>query len=146
MVLQGRPTAKLLVAGSVGRAVGVLPRNARTLGVVDALAPLYREAGVVIAPLKSGSGLKIKLIEALAAGKAVVGTAVSAQGVEPLVAPAMLIADQPEMFACAVLDLLADRPRRLALATAALACVETHFSPRVCYTPLIESLGSDRSA
>lgn len=146
IVQRERPQAQLLVAGSVSRSLPALPRNVRSLGVVDALAPLYRDAGVVIAPLRTGSGLKIKLVEALAAGKAVVGTPVSAKGVESFVEPAMLIADEPELFARAILSLMGDRTRRLALAAAALACVEAHFSPVRCYAPLIERIGGREGA
>jgi succinoglycan biosynthesis protein ExoO len=48
---------------------------------------------VVVAPLTAGSGLKIKLVEALSRGKAIVATSVTAQGVEELVRPAVAVAD-----------------------------------------------------
>jgi succinoglycan biosynthesis protein ExoO len=140
LVLDRRPGARLLIAGSVGRAMRVQARGVRMLGVVDRLDALYRSAGVVVAPLLTGSGLKIKLIEALAAGKAIVGTSISAQGVAAIVEPAMVIVDEPAAFAAAVAELLADRARRTRLAQAALACANAHFPPSTAYEPFIRSM------
>lgn len=141
LVRAARPSAELVVAGSVCRSLGALPPGVRLLGVVDSLEPLYLEAGVVIAPLRTGSGLKIKLVEALAHGKAVVGTSITTQGVEPLVGGAMAVRDEPQAFAQAVIDLMADRSRRLTLAQSALDCVSAHFTPTACYGPLLGQLG-----
>jgi GT2 family glycosyltransferase/glycosyltransferase involved in cell wall biosynthesis len=133
-----RPGARLKVAGSVARALGAPPEGVSMLGVVDDLAPLYREAGVVISPLYTGSGLKIKLVEALAAGKAVVGASVTAQGVEAVVGAAMVLADDPGEFAAATAALLGNRARREALAGAALACAREHFSTQAAFRELVE--------
>ncbi len=139
-VTAARPNAELLVAGSVGRAVAGLPRGVKLLGVVPSLTELYRDAGVVIAPLKTGSGLKIKLVDALAAGKAIVGTTVTVQGVGPLVQGAMVVADDADAFAGAVIRLASDHAYRSKLAAAALTCAENHFSPAACYEPMIRML------
>jgi len=131
-----RPNARLKVAGSVARAIARAPDGVTMLGVVGDLAPLYAEAGVVVSPLHTGSGLKIKLVEALAAGKAVVGTPITAQGVEAQVADAMVIEEDPGRFAEAVVTLLDNRVRRAALAAAALACARIHFSAAACFRDL----------
>lgn len=123
-----RPAAKLIVAGSVARSLEGAPEGVRLLGVVNDLAPLYRDAGVVISPLRSGSGLKIKLIEAWAAGKAVVGTSVTAQGVEAIADSAMVITDQAAAFAEAIVSLAADGAKREALARAGLNIAREYFS------------------
>lgn len=137
LVLKARPDARLSVAGSVARALSVFPEGVRALGVVPDLAPLYAEAGVVISPLYTGSGLKIKLIEALAAGKAVVGTSVTAQGVEDIVPKAMVIADEPQRFAAALITLLGDDAARGRLAAAALTCAQANFSPQAAFAALL---------
>ena len=135
-----RPNAELLVAGSASRALKSAPPGVRLLGVVRDLTPLYGDCGVVISPLYTGSGLKIKLIEALAAGKAVVGTSVTAQGVEDVVAGAMIIADDTAVFAAAVVALLTDQPRRAALGAEALACANANFSSAAAFRGLITHL------
>lgn len=135
-----RPNAELWVAGSVARALGPAPDGVKMLGVVGELAPLYRDAGVVVSPLHTGSGLKIKLIEALAAGKAVVGTPVTAQGVEAEVSGAMLNEADPAAFAAAVIRLLDARDERETLGRAALACAHTHFSAKACFAELVSAV------
>lgn len=145
-ILAKRPLARLKVAGSVARGMGSAPAGVTMLGVVGDLTPLYREAGIVISPLYTGSGLKIKLIEALAAGKAVVGTSVTAQGVETQIAGAMALEDEPAHFAEACVSLLSQHERRAALATAALACANTHFSAAACFRDLIAFVRGDDAA
>jgi succinoglycan biosynthesis protein ExoO len=136
-VREKRPQASLLVAGSVARGLGQPPEGVKMLGVAADLAPLYRDAGVVISPLFTGSGLKIKLIEALAAGKAVVGTTVTVQGVEDIVAGAMAREDEPARFAAELAALLGDAGKRMALAQAALDCARSHFSADACFAELV---------
>jgi GT2 family glycosyltransferase/glycosyltransferase involved in cell wall biosynthesis len=132
------PDAELLVAGTVGRTVAMPPPGVRLLGSVADLAPLYREAAVVISPLQVGSGLKIKLVEALGHGKAVVATTVTVQGVDATVRSAVVVADEPAMFAAGVVRLLTDRTLRAAYGAAALAFARTHFSAEACYGEFLD--------
>lgn len=101
-------------------------------GMVVDLAAFYARAGIVASPLTFGSGLKIKLVEALAQGKAVVATSVTLQGVEQQCWGAVARADDPRSFADACLALVDDE-RRLALARSALAAAREHFSPHTCH-------------
>ncbi|KQX18092.1 MULTISPECIES: glycosyltransferase [unclassified Sphingomonas] len=129
-----RPAATLDIAGSVASAFSQGgPAGVRFLGLVDDLAPLYADAGVVISPLIQGSGLKIKLIEALARGKAIVATGVTLQGVEEIASQAVLKADDPTPFADAVVGLMQAEPARAALAANALDIARIHFSGDACY-------------
>jgi glycosyltransferase involved in cell wall biosynthesis len=142
LVRAARPAATISVAGGVARSLDSVPEGVRMLGVVPDLKLYYRDAGLVISPLRTGSGLKIKLIEALAAGKAIIGTTVTAQGVENIVAGAMIITDDPVHFARAILDHLNDSEKRRALASAALLCAQANFSPDACFGPLIARLNT----
>jgi succinoglycan biosynthesis protein ExoO len=128
-IRRAHPAAELQVAGSVCRALGPAPEGVRYLGVVGALEPLYAGAGVVISPLTAGSGLKIKLVEAMAEGKACVVTSVTLQGVEQELGAAVARADASEAFAEAVGALLYDRAAREALGARALQAVRDGFSP-----------------
>ncbi|TGX53511.1 glycosyltransferase [Sphingomonas gei] len=121
------PRSRLLVAGTVGSAIAGAPEGVELLGLVDDLAALYRQAGIVVSPLLHGSGLKIKLVEALAHGKASVVTATTLQGVETLVAGAVAQADDADAFAQAIAGLQRDPDGRAALAAAALAAARRHF-------------------
>lgn len=129
-----RPAATLDVAGSVALAFPQGgPAGVRFLGLVDDLALLYANAGVVVSPLIQGSGLKIKLIEAMARGKAIVATGVTLQGVEEIASQAVARADEPIPFADAVIGLMEADDERAALATKALHTARVHFSSEACY-------------
>lgn len=62
-----------------------------------------------VVPLRSGSGIRVKIIEAMAAGKAVVTTSVGAQGIEYTDGENLLIADTPEQFARQIKRLVEDQ-------------------------------------
>ena len=131
-VLARRPQVRVLVAGSVARDVHDVPPAVQMLGIVPDLAPLYARAAVVLSPLRAGSGLKIKLVEALAQGKAIVATSTTLQGISEETGDAVRVADTSDAFANAIVDLLEDADRRQALAEAALAAAATHFSFEAC--------------
>ncbi len=128
------PGVRLAVAGTVAGQFGPeVGRDVDLLGLVADLAPLYRNAAVVISPLLVGSGLKIKLVEALGHGKATVVTDATIQGVEALVRDCVCLANDPDTFAAKVVALLRDPGRRLELGQAALAVVNQHFSAQACH-------------
>jgi succinoglycan biosynthesis protein ExoO len=135
-VAASRPNATLKIAGSVARALSNLPAKVECLGVVPDLKPVYEAAGVVVSPLTVGSGLKIKLVEAMGEGKAIVATSVSVQGIAGEVSGAVLVEDDPAAFAGALVALLGDRARRAELGRASLAIARSHFAAGACYGAL----------
>jgi glycosyltransferase involved in cell wall biosynthesis len=134
------PKAELCIAGTVSRYLGVPPAGVRFEGFIENLDPLYRDASVIISPLRIGSGLKIKVIEALSRGKAVVATSKTLQGVKDYLTGAVLIADEAKEFSDAVILLLDDKKMRFDLGSRGLEQVRRHFSADNCYGPLIEHL------
>jgi len=108
------------------------------LGRVNDLGPLYANAAVVVSPLRAGSELKIKLIETLGQGKAIVATSTTQQGVFEVVEPAVLVADDAQEFAAAVAALLGNAARRERHGEDALGVVRRHFSASACYAPVVE--------
>lgn len=134
------PLMELQIAGSVCACIEAHP-GVRRLGLVRDLAPLIRECGVVIVPLHSGSGLKIKLVEAMAAGKALVGTSIAAQGIEDWAAQAMVVADGQEEFAAAVMALAQSASLRKERGARALHAAAQHFSADRTFGPLRDFLG-----
>lgn len=143
-ILEAVPNVTLTIAGSVssGMAGFPQPKAVQYLGVVDDLAPLYERAGVVISPLTFGSGLKVKLIEAMALGKAMVATSITLQGVEAIAEHAVLQADHGDEFANAVVSLTRSKPLRLQIGVSALAVAEEHFSAAVAHGPFAAWLSS----
>lgn len=102
-VIQARPDARFHIVGAVGKAVPrPLPDGVEVLGFVADLDKEYARAAVAVTPLLFGSGVKIKLIEGMAAGLPSVATSVGAEGVVPAPGEILRIEDSPEGFADAV--------------------------------------------
>jgi glycosyltransferase involved in cell wall biosynthesis len=141
MVLAAVPDAELSVAGSVSGAIAAGVPGVRLFGPVPSLETLYREAAVVISPLPVGSGLKIKLVEALGHGKAVVATTATVQGFEALTREAVAVADEPAAFAAEVTALLRDPSLRSVRGAAALAVARERFSASACYADFVAYVG-----
>lgn len=101
--------------------------NIRVTGRVDDVRPYMHEAAVYIVPLRIGGGTRLKIFEAMAIGKAVVSTAVGAEGLPVVDGTHVVIADQPDAFARAVVALLRDPARRAALESAARTLVMERY-------------------
>jgi succinoglycan biosynthesis protein ExoO len=135
-----RPSARLIVAGSVAWSYSPQVEGVEYLGVVSELEDLYRRAGVVISPLRVGSGLKVKLVEAMGWGKAIVATSVTAQGIGSLVEGAIILAEEPEEFAAEVVALTNDEVQRTRYGEIALEVARTHFGEDACYSGILAFL------
>jgi len=130
-LLAWRPTLRLDICGTAGQAFAAVPSGVACLGLVNDLAPTLHCAQLGIAPLRAGSGLKIKLLDYFAHGLTVVTTTVGAAGF-PVEHPSPLaIADGEAAFAEAIIDALAtpaETREARALAYAARFNVETVFN------------------
>jgi sugar transferase (PEP-CTERM/EpsH1 system associated) len=90
-------------------------------GSVPSVVEHLRQAAVVIVPLRIGGGTRLKIYEAMAAGKAVVSTSVGAEGLDVHHGRDIVLADQAGEFADAVTMLLEDRELRARYERAAAA-------------------------
>ena len=81
-------------------------------GRVPEIKPYFAEATVFVVPLRIGSGTRLKILEALAMGKAIVSTSVGAEGLDLKDGEEIFIADEPIVFADAVTRLLTDASLR----------------------------------
>lgn len=128
-ILTARPDAEFVL---VGKADGldvpadVAPR-VRRAGFVPDLRPLVHDAAVYVVPLRAGSGTRLKVLEAMALGKAIVTTAVGSEGIALRDGHSALYADDAESFAAAALALLGDPERAARLGGAARACAESTY-------------------
>ncbi len=134
--------ATLAVYGNVCEKVGGTIPGVTFHGPIDQLAGAYAEAEVCVVPLRIGSGLKIKLIEAAAHGRAVVSTTLGVQGLEALAGSAIPVADDPAAFAEWVERLLAESELRSAFARALAGWVAEHLRPDAAFAELECSLRS----
>lgn len=109
----------------------------RVPGYVPEIEPFYRDAAIFIVPLRAGSGVRVKILEAMARGVPVVSTSIGAASLDLRHGEHLLIADTPAEFAQAVLDLLRDPARRVALAAAARERVCSLYDWRRCNLPIL---------
>lgn len=98
------------------------------LGYVDDVRPFVAKAGIYIVPLRVGGGTRLKVLDALAQGKAIVSTSVGCEGIAVEAGKNIIIEDHPMDFANQVIDLLQDEHRRNELSNAARELAETHYS------------------
>jgi glycosyltransferase involved in cell wall biosynthesis len=81
-------------------------------GRVPSVVEHLCKAAVVVVPLRIGGGTRLKIYEAMAAGKAVVSTSVGAEGLDVHNGRVLILADEPGVFAEAIVTLLRDRELR----------------------------------
>ncbi|MGI9659589.1 MAG: glycosyltransferase [Gaiellaceae bacterium] len=129
-IVEARPETTLTIVGrDPPRTVHALASEPgiRVVGSVPDVTPFFRDAAVALVPLLSGGGTRLKLLEALAFSRATVSTRVGAEGLDVQHGRQVVLADSPDDFARATLALLADRPRRIELATAGRELVERTY-------------------
>ncbi len=131
------PQATLHVCGTVCSKIKNTFPNVKLLGRVEQLDPEYGAAEVCLIPLIAGSGLKIKLVEALSHGRACVATSVGVQGVKELKDKALIVADTSENFARTVLTVLNNPQQRRTMENEARIYIQKHLSPEKAYQPLL---------
>lgn len=115
LVLQTVPNAKLYIVGShpPPQVLSLRSNRIEVTGYVHSVIPYYEMADVVVCPLRIGGGVKVKVLEALNAGKAIVSTSIGAQGLNHKGCQAIAIADDAPHFAQGVVRLLNDPVQRL---------------------------------
>jgi sugar transferase (PEP-CTERM/EpsH1 system associated) len=124
------PTIELRLAGA--RPARAVRRLAGTPGVtlaasVPDMAAELAAASVALVPLRSGSGMQNKVLEAMATGTPVVTTSYAAVALDARAGEHLLVADDAEGLAAATLGVLRDPPRARAMARAARALVERRY-------------------
>jgi glycosyltransferase involved in cell wall biosynthesis len=96
-------------------------------GTVDAVGPYYQNALVSVVPLRVGSGTRLKVLEAMAAGVPVISTPLGAEGLDVIDGQHLLLAEGPAAFAAAVLKLAGDEDEWRRLASAGQDAVRTRY-------------------
>ena len=97
-------------------------------GYVDDVRPYIAGTKVYVAPLRVGGGTRLKLLEAMAMGKAIVSTHLGAEGFPVVNGKELVLADEPELFAQEVLHLLKNPTHRAELGRAGKAFAQTNYS------------------
>lgn len=108
-------------------------------GWVDSVQPYLRQATIFIVPLRMGSGTRLKILEAMASGCAIVSTSIGAAGLAPEVKQAMQIADNEHDFIQSVVSLLQDSSLRDILGKQAIQKVQQYYDWSALIPKLLEA-------
>ena len=104
-----------------------IPSQIVVTGTVDDVRPFITGAAVYVVPLRAGGGSRLKILEALAMGRAVVSTTVGAEGLDLEPGTHVVIEDTAEGFARAIMALWADPARRNILGANGRALIEERY-------------------
>ncbi len=115
-------------------------RGVTVTGAVPDVKPYLAAASVAIVPLLVGSGTRLKILEALAMQKAIVTTSLGCEGLAVETGKHLCVADQPELFAQSIIDLLCSSEKRAALGKAGRALVEAQYSWTQCGNSAIHAI------
>lgn len=137
------PNARLTVVGRpdehVQRRLGVAPR-VRFVGHVDDVEPYFQGSRVMVVPIRSGSGMRVKILDALARGLPTVSTTVGCEGIDTEPGVHLLVADEPADFAAQVIRLLTDGALARSLADAGRLLVLGAYDTSVVAGRVLDAL------
>lgn len=116
-------------------------RNPRfnAVGFVDDVRPHISRAAVYVVPIRVGGGTRLKILDAMAMGKAIVSTTIGCEGIDVTDGKDIVIADTPEEIASNTIELLRDRSRRDELGKNARETAVNLYSWKKVY-PRLESI------
>ncbi len=125
------PRARLIVAGmnpgpKLEAAAARVP-NVQVTGFVPDVRPVIGAAAVYVCPILDGGGTRLKMLDAMALGKAIVATPLGAEGIDVVDGHDVLVREFGPPFVDAVLDLLARPDRCAELGRAARACAVARY-------------------
>ncbi len=135
IVINQLPDAKFYLAG---RNFPAEIRNLKVKGLVvvgevEDAREFILSKSVSIVPLFAGSGMRVKIVEAMALGRAVVSTSVGAESLQYTDGTDILIADDAAVYANAVIKMLSNRHQRIALGKMAQKLVlEVYDNRKIC--------------
>ncbi len=141
------PEARLFIVGQQPHPrLNVLRQRSdvEITGYVQDVTPFLHSCTVYVAPLRTGGGTRLKLLQAMAAKCAIVSTTIGAQGLDVMLGREALIADDAPGFAQAVITLLKSPEQRMALSSAAQELVKKRYDWSVITPELLriyQSLG-----
>ena len=141
-ILERKPDARLVVAGSDPPPRALFAKATRAvelLGFVEDIRTELAHREVFVCPILSGSGVRVKLLEAFASGIPVVSTSVGAEGLARTDGEFCALADDPADFASRVVDILNGPLQARAMAQRARSEVESNWDMPVLTQKLEQS-------
>jgi len=102
-----------------------------TTGFVPELDPYFADSALTVVPVRAGGGMRVRILEAFARAAPVVTTSIGLEGIDACPGEDVLVADNPEDFAKAVIDLLQDKVLQQRLSTNGRRLVEKKYDWQV---------------
>jgi glycosyltransferase involved in cell wall biosynthesis len=142
-IVQNTPDVRFFAVGQdpPKELVALAAKDPRVIvtGYVNDIRPFVRQAAVYVVPLRVGGGTRLKVLDAMAMGKALVSTSIGCEGIDVRHGEHLIVADTPETFAQSVSTLLDDRTKRRTLGGAARTLVEQRYAWRVVGCQLLDA-------
>jgi len=113
-------------------------QSIKLLGYVDDPLPFIQRAAVFVVPILSGGGTRLKVLEAMSAGKAIVTTSTGCEGIEGINGEHFIVADTPGSFADAVIKVIHEKRLREILGHNARMLAETKYDWNIIQEKLNE--------
>ena len=107
------------------------PDRFNVTGYVPDLVPYFEQSAAVVVPVRAGSGMRVRILEAFAQSMPVVTTTVGLEGIDANPGEDVLVADSPEDFASAVVRILRDPLLQAKLAENGRRLAESHYDWKV---------------
>jgi glycosyltransferase involved in cell wall biosynthesis len=129
-ILRDCPEARLVVVGKNAPADILALREDSAVAVTGFVAdvrPYLAAAAVVICPVRFGAGTRIKILEAMAMGRAVVSTAIGCEGLEVAAGEDIIIAEDFGEMAAVIVDLLKDREKARRIGLKAVETIKRKY-------------------
>jgi glycosyltransferase involved in cell wall biosynthesis len=141
-VIERAPDVCLTITGDhAGRTLSSTD-HVRHVGFVEDIKPIISRAWCSIAPIRAGGGTRLKILEAMAVGTPVVTTSKGTEGLDVINGQHLLIADEPDSFAHAILTLFSDESLRQRITSNALQLIKEKYDWSVIMPKFLELVDS----
>jgi glycosyltransferase involved in cell wall biosynthesis len=146
-VIEQIPGAKFYLAGRnfPDEIRNLKVKGLTVVGEVDDAKAFISSKAVSIVPLFAGSGMRVKIVEAMALGRAIISTTIGAESLEYADGRNILIADDAERFASAIINVLEDQKLRMSLGKSAQQLVMDKYDNRKICSELLDFCKSKMS-
>ncbi len=129
-IKKNKPNVKVYIVGKGSELLRKRknPEGITIEGFIDDFNSITRYASIAVVPLRIGGGMRIKILEMMSKGMAIVSTSVGAEGIEYTNEENIIIADDPKVFAQRVIELLNTHDKIQQIGVNARKFVEQHYS------------------
>ena len=136
------PSAQLHIVGQGSKALKVTTPNVHLDGFVDDVNAHSTSIGILVTPITSGSGIRVKILEMMAIGIPVITTTIGAQGIDYTTSNCLVIANTDEEIIAACHQLATSETLRKEIGSNGKAYIHQHHSLKTNIQLLNEFIGT----